>query len=124
MRMKVIALVSTVMLAAQTMGLAAKPTTYDCAAQSSEGRGFISERIIFTVDAVAGTALVIDSIVNGHYDKPIEAELTMLSNGHIRLNWDVLNLKGRSNTFDVNYRLQYRPNENKFNIRATVRGFD
>ncbi|MEO0381859.1 MAG: hypothetical protein AAF252_16440, partial [Pseudomonadota bacterium] len=46
------------------------------------------------------------------------------SNGHIRLNWDVLNLKGRSNTFDVNYRLQYRPNENKFNIRATVRGFD
>lgn len=122
MRLSFLTLAGAVVLAFQTQNVQAQPTTYDCTASSSEGRGFISERIIFTVDPDAGTAFVIDGVINARYEEPIAAKLDMLSNGHIRLNWEVQDLEGQANSFNLQYRLQYRPDANMFNIRATLSG--
>ncbi|MEO0400968.1 MAG: hypothetical protein AAF214_01195 [Pseudomonadota bacterium] len=102
----------------------ADTTTYDCSMSSLEGRGFIRDRIIFSIDLEKNKAAVVDDLVMATYDAPIPAALSQLGNGHYRLKWDVKNLKSGAQSFNLSYTLQYRPETNAFNIRALVRGYD
>ena len=105
-------------------GAAAQITTYDCDMNSLEGRGFITERMIFTVDTARNAAAVVDGIVMAVYDKPVAAEFEQLNNGQYRLKWEVRNLKSGANSFNVDYRIQFRPNDRSVSIRANLRGYD
>ncbi len=118
------ALAANAALALVATAAQAAPTTYDCDMNSLEGRGFIQDRIIFTIDPEANKAIVVDPIVMNVYKKPIPATLQTLSNGQYRIKWDVKNLKSGATSFNLTYTLQYRPNDKAFNIRAQVRGYD
>ncbi|MEX0369979.1 MAG: hypothetical protein AB3N09_05055 [Tateyamaria sp.] len=102
----------------------AESSVYDCQTASMENRGFIRERIVFSVDPATSTGAVADDLVITRYGKPIEADVKVLGNGNYRVKWDVKNLKDRANSFNLSYTLTYRPAEQKFSVRAIVKGFD
>jgi len=116
-----------VCLAGASLGAAssgfAQSSTYDCTVSSLEGRGFIRDRIVFSVDPSTATGAVADDIVIARFGKAIEADVKILDNGHYRVKWDVNNLKSGANSFNLSYTLTYRPAEQRFSIRALVRGY-
>ncbi len=101
----------------------AQTTTYDCKVASLEGRGFIQDRVIFSVNPNTGQAAVVDGVVMYVYEKPIAADFQLLGNGQYRLKWEVNNLKSGSQSFNVDYTLQYRPNDKGFTMRGWLSGF-
>ncbi|MEL6450838.1 MAG: hypothetical protein AAFQ19_06225 [Pseudomonadota bacterium] len=102
----------------------AQVSTFDCAISSLEGRGFIRERIFFTIDTASNRAAVLDDLTNAVYDGPAQGSLQQLNNGQYRVKWEVENLKSGSNSFDIAYTLQYRPGAQALTLRANVSGFD
>lgn len=117
---------ATILLAAAGATTAtAQVQTFDCQMSSLEGRGFITERLIFSVDTANGRAAVVDGIVMAaNNERPMAAEFEQLGNGQYRLRWQIRNLKSGANSFDIDYRLQFRPDDMMFNIRANLRGYD
>ena len=111
-------------LAVFTSPASAQVTTYDCSINSLEGRGFIRDRVIFSVDPTQKVAGVVDDFVMLVYKTPIPADLTILNNGQYRLKWSVDNLRSGADTFDLDYTLTYRPAQKAFNIRTRVKGYD
>lgn len=102
----------------------AQVSTYDCNVSSLEKRGFISPRLFFSIDTEQSKAAVFDGIVRAAYDNPVAADFEQLSNGQLRLKWKVRNLKSGSTSLSVDYRLQFRPQQRTFSIRANVKGWD
>lgn len=102
----------------------AQVTTYDCKMSSLEGRGFITERLLFTVDTERNSAAVLDGIVMAALGEPIEARFEQLNNGQYRLRWDIRNLKSGAEAFNIDYRIQFRPADLGLSIRAIVKGYD
>ena len=86
-------------LAVFTSPASAQVTTYDCSINSLEGRGFIRDRVIFSVDPTQKVAGVVDDFVMLVYKTPIPADLTILNNGQYRLKWSVDNLRSGADTF-------------------------
>ena len=107
-----------------TTTVQAESSVYDCQTASMENRGFIRERVLFSVDPTTSTGAVADDLVMARYGKPIEADVTVLGNGNYRLKWNVNNLKNGARSFNLSFTLTYRPAEQKFSVRALVKGFD
>jgi len=102
----------------------AEVATYDCTVNSLEGRGFIPDRIIFSVDTAQKVAGVVDGIIMGRYETPIPADFAQLRNGNYRLKWKVENLKSGAQSFYLDYTLTYFVARNSLNIRTRVKGYD
>lgn len=105
-------------------GVAAEVATYDCAVTSLEGRGFVSDRVVFSIDPAQNRAKVIDGTVYYVHKEPIDAVLNKENGGRYRLKWQVKNIKSGSNSFNVDYTLTFRQSQSAVSIRANVKGFD
>ncbi|MVO14884.1 hypothetical protein [Parasedimentitalea huanghaiensis] len=92
--------------------------SYDCALKGWENKGWIPERVLFSVEAEKGNARVYDGLVEHAKGRPIAADIKSLKSGKYRLNWKLNLPSDGAGDIRVNYTATIDPSSLTFNLRA------
>ncbi|NRB34084.1 MAG: hypothetical protein HRU31_04955 [Rhodobacteraceae bacterium] len=104
-------------------GLAA-PVVYDCNLSKGPRGSWIGDRAIFWVDDVAGTARVIDGVVNYVFGEPIEAKFEKRPGGSYLFSWKIEDAPGSRGEARVNFSAFLRPDNKRVTINAALPAYD
>lgn len=91
--------------------------TYDCSLQNLE-KGWISERVILSVDADTNRARVLDAYINQLEGRPKDASFKTLRNGEFRINWKMKIPMTRGGTAYASYTAKLNPETQKLSLVA------
>lgn len=99
----------------------AAPVQYECINTTKDKYNFITEKFYFLIDQEAGTARVIDGLINHYVGKPIDADLEVRSNGNMFLRWTLDDVKTtNSDGIEISFRSSIRKRDLKFNTSAYI----
>jgi hypothetical protein len=115
--------------AAALLGLAfatpaAAVQVLDCAIPIRGGNhGWLTDRYIFTYDDKAGTATVVDGIIQDIFGKPIEAKPKVVSANQTAFSWTVMDKNSRNNAVKMLYRATLLKADNSMIVAGKPAGF-
>lgn len=111
-----------VFIAGQAM---AQLSTYDCTIVEASSGGFMSDRLIVSVDTSAGKVRVIDGIINAYYEAPIDAEFVQRRNGNISWRWELRRADAKiKDAPNLNFTAILQPAQKTIQLSGLVLGFD
>ena len=115
---------STAALVAGVWSGAAEAARYDCSFRTGvTERTWITERYVIEHDEAAGTATVIDGLIQYYHDKPIEARVVEVTKGKVVFGWTLRTMNAVGQQAVMLYRAAWFKGPGYMRITATPQGY-
>lgn len=92
--------------------------TLDCTLNSWEERGWVPDRILFSIDPETKHAMVFDGIIKENKGAPIAAKYKTVRGGKHRMSWKLDLVITSGATWRANYTATFDPSTTKFNVKV------
>lgn len=96
----------------------------DCAIAANAGHdGWVPEREVFNYDVAAGTATVLDWLIEANEGGPIAAKVVGVTKKKVAFSWNVISVSNTGKQVNMLYRAAFYNDNNTMVVTATAPGY-
>ncbi|MEM9550857.1 MAG: hypothetical protein AAGA05_06765 [Pseudomonadota bacterium] len=106
------------------MAASAQGVTYECELSNNESYGWISPKMIVSVDPDKNAAAVLDAYIYRQHEHPIPVEFRQTRNGLYKLKWSLSAVPAAARTIKASWSATLDPKSQVIRAHAILNGYD